>query len=242
MPIGTLLRVHLFVTAGAIVALVRIAHREIPFPIAVAQRRLGGDHPQVLRARVMSAAPALQQGQAGLAVHRLEHALPDLVRVLGPAHPDTPSARNLNLQIRGEHGGLPDRLTASADLVKDLTRVLGPGHPDTLAALCCRAERLSQDGRSDEAEAAFGDVVATAAESVGPDSDITLVARISLTILRHERSDATPADAAAVAEPATVVHAMERALGPDNPTTASTRRLLSQWRSPHADPTLPPAN
>ncbi|WP_225860731.1 tetratricopeptide repeat protein [Streptomyces triticiradicis] len=243
VPVGTLLWLQLCVTVGAIITLVRIAHREVPFPIAVAQWRLGGDHPEVLRARAMTAAMALQQGQAGLAVHRLEHVLPDLVRVLGPDHPDTLSARSLNLQVRGEHGGLPDRLAAVADLIEDLTRVLGPGHPDTLAARYCRAEWLSQDGRTDEAETAFGDLIATATESVGPDSDITLVARSSLTILRHERSGATPADkAAAVDELTAVLDAMDRALGTDNPTTASTRRLLGQWRSTRTDPMLPPVD
>ncbi|MFE1287315.1 tetratricopeptide repeat protein [Streptomyces sp. NPDC058751] len=243
VPIGVLLWLHLCVAVSAVFTLVRLAHREIPLPIAVAQWRLGGDHPEVLRARTMSAAMALQRGQVGLAVYRLERALPDLVRVLGPDHPDTLSARSLNLQMRGEHGGLPDRLAAMEDLIGDLTRVLGPGHPDTLAARYCRAEWLSQDGRTDEAETAFADVVTTATGNVGPDSDITLVARSSLTILRHERSDATPADAAAaVDELAAVVDDMERALGAGNPTAASTRRLLDQWRSTRPDPMLPPVD
>lgn len=242
VPMGGLLWLHLLLALSAVVSLLRMAHREIPFPVALAQWRLGGDHPEVLRARVMSAAMALQQGQPGLAVHRLKSALPDLTRVLGAQHPDTLAARSLNLQIRGEHGDLMDRHAEVANLIKDVTRVLGAGHPDTLAAQYTRAEWLSQDGRTDEAEAAFTELVAKATEHVGPDRDITLIARSSLAILRYERPGGTPADkAAAVDQLASVAADMERALGADHPTAASTRRLLGQWRG-QTDPLLPPTS
>ncbi|MER6675022.1 tetratricopeptide repeat protein [Streptomyces sp. NPDC000983] len=240
VPVGGLLWLHLFLAVSAFITLVRMAHREIPFPVAVAQWRLGGDHPDVLRARVMTAAMALQQGQPGLAVHRLATTLPELVRALGADHPDTLAARNLNLQIRGEHGGLTDRHAEIASLIEDSARVLGQGHADTLAARYTRAEWLSQDGRTDEAEKEFKGVVAMATEHLGPDRDITLISRSSLAILHHERADGTPADkAAALDELATVVADMESALGTDHPTSANTRRLLTQWRNTHPDPTRP---
>ncbi|MER6345215.1 tetratricopeptide repeat protein [Streptomyces sp. NPDC001595] len=240
VPIGGLLWLHLLLALGAVVTLLRMAHRETPFPVALAQWRLGGDHPDVLRARVMSAAMALQQGQPGLAVHRLKSALPDLTRVLGAQHPDTLAARSLNLQIRGEHGDLMDRHAEVTNLIEDVTQVLGAGHPDTLAAQYTRAEWLSQDGRTDEAETAFTELVAKATEHVGRDRDITLIARSSLAILRHERPGGTPADkAAAMDELISVAADMERALGADHPTTANTQRLLGQWRG-RADPPLPP--
>ncbi|MFE7834691.1 tetratricopeptide repeat protein [Streptomyces sp. NPDC057474] len=232
VPVGGLLWVHLGVTLGAVVTLVRMANREIPFPVAVAQWRLGADAPDVLRARVLSAAACLQQGQPGLAVYRLKAVLPDLTRVLGADHPDTLSARCLSVQLRGETGDLPDRNATVDQLIADTTRVLGPGHPDTLAALYCRAEWRNQDGRTDEAEAAYVDVVTTATEHLGAEHDTTLIARSSLTILRHDRADQTADGAAAAVDDMTaVVDAMERALGADNPTTASTRRLLTQWQN-----------
>ncbi|MGW1669348.1 tetratricopeptide repeat protein [Streptomyces sp. NPDC002324] len=234
VPIGAPLWVHLAVTLGAVVTLVRMANREIPFPVAVAQWRLGGDDPGVLRARVLSAAACLPQGQPGLAVYRLKSVLPDLTRVLGASHPDTLSARVLSTQIRGETGDLPDRLAAIDDLIADITPVLGPGHPDTLAALYCRAEWLGQDGRTDEAEAAYTGVVAAGTEHLGADHNMTLIARSSLTILRHDRAGRTgdgTAAAAAVEDMAAVVDSMEHALGADDPTTGSTRRLLTQWQN-----------
>ncbi|MFM9698890.1 tetratricopeptide repeat protein [Streptomyces europaeiscabiei] len=233
VPMGGPLWLHLVVTLGAVVTLVRMANREVPFPVAVAQWRLGGDDPDVLRARTLSAVVALQQGQPGLAVYRLKSVLPDLTRALGPDHPETLSARVMSVQLRGETGDLPDRLAAVDDLIADITRGLGPGHPDTLAAVYCRAEWLGQDGRTDEAEAAYTDVVGAATEHLGADHNVTLIARSSLTILRHDRAGRTgdgAAFAGAVEDMAAVVDAMERSLGADDPTTASTRRLLAQWQ------------
>ncbi|MEW2045196.1 tetratricopeptide repeat protein [Streptomyces sp. NPDC005476] len=233
VPIGGLLWFHLLVTLCAVGVLVRLAHRELPFPVALAQLRLGGDDPVVLRARVLSAAACLPQDRPGLALYRLKSVLPDLTRVLGPSHPDTLSARLLSLQMRGEMGDLPDRLTAIREAIGDLTTVLGPGHPDTLSARYCLAEWLSEDRRTNEAEAAYQDVVTIGTEHLGADHNIVLIARSSLTILRHDRNG--EGDSAAVDDMTAVVAAMERTLGPTHPTAAVTRRLLTQWQSAQAD-------
>lgn len=231
VPVGELLWVHLLVTSCAFVLLVRMAHREVPFPLALAQLRLGGDDPAVLRARVLSAAACLPQGRPDLARERLKSVLPDLTRVLGPGHPDTLSARLLSLQVRGEMGDIPDRLTAIRELIGDITPVLGAGHPDTLAAHYCLAEWLNGDGHPDDAEATFEDVIATGTEHLGPDHNLVLIARSSLTILRHDR---TGADSAVIDDMTAIVAAMERTLGPAHQTAASTRRLLTQWQSTQA--------
>ncbi|MEU5398015.1 tetratricopeptide repeat protein [Streptomyces sp. NPDC005963] len=229
VPIGDMLWIHLFVTLFAVVLLTRLAHQEVPFPLALAQLRLGADDPAVLRARVMSAAVCLPQGRADLALSRVKSVLPDLTRVLGPLHPDTLSARLLSLQVQGETGGLPDRLTSIRELIADITPVLSPGHPDVLAAHYCLAEWLNQDGRTDEAEAAYGTVVTAGTEQLGPDHLVVLIARSSLTILHYDRT--APDNHAAVDEMTTVVAAMERTLGATHPTAASTRHLLTQWQN-----------
>lgn len=43
VPVGGMLWIHLLVALCAVVVLVRLAHREVPFPVALAQLRLGGD-------------------------------------------------------------------------------------------------------------------------------------------------------------------------------------------------------
>ncbi|GGZ71070.1 tetratricopeptide repeat protein [Streptomyces echinoruber] len=232
VPVGRMLWIHLLVALCAVMLLVRMAHREVSFPMALAQLRFGGDDPDVLRGRVLSAVVCLARGRPGLALHRLESVLPDLNRVLGPDHPDTLSARLMRLQIRGETGTLPDRLTAIRELIADITPVLGPGHPDTLAARYCLAQWLDQDGRTDEAETAYEGVVATGTEHLGAEHNSVLIARSSLAILRYERTG--PDKNAAVDDMIAIVTAMERTLGPAHPTAASTRRLLTQWQSAQA--------
>ncbi|WP_405647821.1 tetratricopeptide repeat protein [Streptomyces uncialis] len=229
VPVGDMLWLHLAVTLSALVLLVRLAHREVPFPLALAQLRLGGDDPALLRARVLSAAHGMQQGRIGLVLTRLRLVLPDLTRVLGPDHPDTLAARSMSLQVRGETGDLPDRLSAMRELIGDMTPVLDPGHPDVLAARYCLAEWLKSDGFTAEAETAFADVIALGTEHLGPDHNIVLIARSSLTILRYDRTGSDPS--AAVEDMITIVAAMERTLGPAHPTAAATRHLLAQWRS-----------
>ncbi|MGV9557762.1 tetratricopeptide repeat protein [Streptomyces sp. NPDC003522] len=229
VPIGGMLWLHLLVALCAFTVLAGLAHREVPFPVALAQLRLGGDDPAVLRARVLSAVVCLPRGRADLTLARLRSVLPDLTRVLGPDHPDTLSTRLLGLQVRGEAGDLPDRLTEMRKLIDDITPVLGPGHPDTLAARHCLAEWLGQDGRADEAEAAYEDVIATGTEHLGADHNLVLIARSSLTILRYDRT--SPDNGAAVDDMTAIVAAMERALGHADPTAASTRRLLTRWQS-----------
>jgi hypothetical protein len=174
----------------------------------------------------------LPRGRAGLALYRLRSVLPDLTRVLGPQHPETLAARFMSVQVQGETGALPQRVTVLRELTDELTTVLGPGHPDVLAARYCLAEWLEQDGRTDEAEAVHRDVIDTGTRTLGPDHLTVLIARSSLTIIRYHR--AGPGDDAAIEDMTEIVAAMERAFGPAHPTAAATRGLLTRWRSARA--------
>ncbi|WP_327250216.1 tetratricopeptide repeat protein [Streptomyces sp. NBC_01244] len=229
VPIGGPLWAHLIISLGGISGLVRMAHREIPFAVAVAQWRLGGDDPAVLRARVLSAAACLPRGRGDLAMARLKAVLADLSRVQGPEHPDTLAARCLCLQVRGELGDLPDRIAAMEELVGSLTHVLGPGHPDTVGAWYILGEWFGQDGRDDLAESAYRHVINAGGQELGLEHNLVLMARSSLVILRYEQPGRDKN--AALAEMTAVVDGMERVLGSDHPTTAATRRLLTQWKA-----------
>jgi hypothetical protein len=59
--------------------------------------------------------------------------LPDQIRVLGPDHPDTLTARGNVAFFTGEAGDAGGALALSRALLPDQIRVLGPDHPDTLA-------------------------------------------------------------------------------------------------------------
>lgn len=58
--------------------------------------------------------------------------LPDLERILGPAHTDTLSARGNIAYWTGRCGDPAAALRLHQELVPDMERILGPGHPNTL--------------------------------------------------------------------------------------------------------------
>ncbi|MFI5844529.1 hypothetical protein ACIA8K_33015 [Catenuloplanes sp. NPDC051500] len=63
---------------------------------------------------------------------------------------------------------------------------------------------------------------------LGAGHSVTLISRSSLAILRHQAGEPT-----AVSDLAVVADDMERALGPADPTTVGTRKLLSSWETIH---------
>jgi len=78
----------------------------------------------------------------------LEELLPDRVRVLCPAHPETLITRNNLAYWVGVGGDVAGALRLLEELLPDLVRVLGPAHPDTLATrnyIAHRAEVLHPD-------------------------------------------------------------------------------------------------
>jgi hypothetical protein len=75
-----------------------------------------------------------EAGQPGQAAAQYRDLLDDIVRVLGPDHPDTLAARANHAYMLGEAGQPGQAAAQYRDLLDDIVRVLGPDHPDTLAA------------------------------------------------------------------------------------------------------------
>ncbi|MER6629786.1 tetratricopeptide repeat protein [Streptomyces sp. NPDC000987] len=213
--------------AMTLTLLVRIAHREVPFGLALAQWRLGPDDESLLRARLASAVQCAQQGSTGLAVERLEALVPDLAAALGDDHTLTLQARFIALQLRSEHGHVPGRVAAMEGLSEEMNAALGPGDPETLAARIALAEWLQEDGDTDAAQEVYRQAVSVGTQELGADHQMTLIARGSLAVMRHDTPGA--GRSAALEELAAVVRDMERVLGASHPNTVSTRRLLDQW-------------
>jgi hypothetical protein len=65
----------------------------------------------------------------------LEGVLTDMLRVLGPDHPDTLITRANLARWRGEAGDPAGAAIAFEALLTDYLRVLGPDHPDTLTPI-----------------------------------------------------------------------------------------------------------
>lgn len=73
-------------------------------------------------------------GDSRMAYALLAALLPDLVRVLGPDHPDTLSTEYNLSQRSAELGRHGEAVTLAEQVVATRTRVSGPDHPETLRA------------------------------------------------------------------------------------------------------------
>ena len=80
----------------------------------------------------MSGSLGLAADAAGAAA-ATEELLADCLRLLGPDHPHTLTARGNLAYWRGEAGDAAGAAAAYLELLADRLRVLGPGHRDTLA-------------------------------------------------------------------------------------------------------------
>jgi hypothetical protein len=99
----------------------------------------GRPGPGIWRAREpgacrLAACRAAAAGAGHLPVDLFAALLPDLVRVLGRAHPGTLSTRHTLARWTGEAGDPAAARDQFAALLPDLVRVLGPAHPGTLSA------------------------------------------------------------------------------------------------------------
>nr|BFE75101.1 hypothetical protein GCM10020092_084020 [Actinoplanes digitatis] len=72
--------------------------------------------------------------------------LADYVRVLGPDHPDTLSARHNLAGLRGDAGDAVGAVAALELLLADCLRVFGPDHPDTRTCRGSLARRQADAG------------------------------------------------------------------------------------------------
>ncbi|MEV6342798.1 hypothetical protein [Actinoplanes sp. NPDC051851] len=184
--------------------------------------------PARLQARTGRVMRLLAQGSEDAARTELAALLPDLERVLGPDHQLTLGARMLDLRLRGDRGEVPDRVAAMAELIEHQKRVLGPDSEETLASRYQILDWMTEDGDTPEVRAAYTALIGDATRALGAGHSLPLVSRSSLAILRYQAGERD-----ALPELTTVAADMERALGPDDPTTISTRRLLAQWDPAH---------
>jgi tRNA A-37 threonylcarbamoyl transferase component Bud32 len=194
------------------------------FPAAVGQQerswsltvgRLGGDHPDALRAaralatvyaRVKRDADALRLREEVLAARR---------RLLGPDHPDTLHSLGDLAASHFAAGRKADARELYQEVLDAQRRVLGPDHPDALATLESLATAVDQTGGKDEALRLRQEAADAQRRRLGPDhpSTLTFLTNLANSYGRAGRVD----DACRLREE--VLAAQRRVLGPDHPST-----------------------
>ncbi|MFF5083483.1 tetratricopeptide repeat protein [Actinoplanes sp. NPDC000266] len=172
---------------------------------------------------------AYQRGLAGNpapAAAAFEQLLTDVVRVLGPDHPDALATRGNVAYWRGRAGDPAGAFMAWQHLFTDYRRVLGPDHLDTLTARGNLAYWRGQAGDPAGAVDALQQLLLDRSRVLGPDHPDALTTRHNLAYWRGQAGD--PAGAVAAFEQ--LLTDVVRVLGPDHTDTLTTRRNIAYWR------------
>lgn len=157
---------------------------------------------------------------------------------LGPAHPDTLTARNNLAASLWNLGELDEALRMQLEVVEHRQRVLGSTHPDTLTSKSNLASFLRRSGRVEDSIALQSEVLEARRRVLGPDHPVTLMSESSLA--------SAYADAGRTTESLTLLaHVLEsrlrsEALGSD--TIRAAVRLAQGIVVAGASPDLKPIN
>ena len=155
----------------------------------------------------------------------LQELLPELVRVLGPDHPQILEARGNIAYWTGQHGDSAEALRMLQELLPELVRVLGPDHPDTLTARGNIAFWTAQRGNSAEALRMLQELLPDQVRAQGPDHPHTLGTRGNIAELVGKCGDS----AEALRMYQELLPDLVRVLGPDHPQTLTARDNIAYW-------------
>jgi tetratricopeptide (TPR) repeat protein len=178
----------------------------------------------VLRLRFLELYYLMELGEgAPRAIALGESLTADLVRILGPGHPDTLTAQNNLAAAYRDAGRLTEAIALFERTLPARERALGAGHPDTLTSQHNLAAAYRDAGRLTEAIALFEWTLAARERMLGPGHPSTVN---SLGNLATAYRDAGRwADAVPLLE--RTLSARENLLGPDHPSTQRSRNRLA---------------
>jgi tetratricopeptide (TPR) repeat protein len=182
---------------------------------ACAQRILGPEHPDTLRARCNLAASYQEAGRTGEAIELGEQVLADCERILGPEHPDTLTNRANVAYSYWAAARIDDAIELGERVLADCERILGPEHPNTLHAGLVLGISYRRGRRLNEAIDLAERVLADSKRILGPEHPDTL--RAGMVLGLSYRRARRIGEAIEVGE--RVLADCERILGPEHPDT-----------------------
>jgi len=112
--------------------------------------------------------------------------LNDHLRVLGPDHPDTLTARASLAYYLGAAGNLDQATAQFRDLVADCLRVLGPDHSSTLITRGNLARWVGEAGQPAQAARQYQDLLDDFLRVLGPEHPHTLTIRYQMAYWQEE--------------------------------------------------------
>ena len=168
-----------------------------------------------------------KSGQPDKAIDQFEALLVDMIRELGPDHPDTLTTRNDLAERVGKTGQTQEAIDQLEALLEDRTRILGPDHPDTLTTREDLAATIGETGRLQEAISQYESLLADATRALGTDHPVTLTVRSNRA---YYLSDAGRVQEA-ISEHEALLRDGNRVLGPDHPDTLTVRSNRAYYLS-----------
>jgi CHAT domain-containing protein/tetratricopeptide (TPR) repeat protein len=205
--------------------------------LAIYEKALGPDHPDVATAVNNLALLYDKQGRTAEAEPLYKRALPIYEKAFGPDHPDVAASLN-NLTALYRNQG---RYAEAEPLIKRALAIdqkaLGPDHPDVATDLSNLAYLYDGQGRTAEAEPLLKRALAIYEKALGPDHPNVAASLNNLAEFYHDQgryAEAEPLDKRSLA-------IIERALGPDHPHVATALNNLAglyhdQGRYAEAEP------
>ena len=205
--------------------------------LAIREKALGSDHPDVAQALNNLAALFRDQGRYAEAEPLLKRALAIYEKALGPDHPDVARALNNLAALYGDQGRYAEAEPLYKRSLAIRERALGPDHPDVATVLNNLAVLYGDQGRYAEAEPLYKRSLTIREKALGPDHPNVAAALNSLAELY--RSQGRHADAEPLYKRSLAI--WEKALGPDHPDVARALNNLAalydeQGRYAEAEP------
>jgi tetratricopeptide (TPR) repeat protein len=145
--------------------------------VSIAERKLGGGHPDTLALAERLAAAYLAAGQMAAAVTCFERVAADRARLFGPDHPGAVAARRdlgRTLLRAGQYG---PAITVLGGVLSEYERICGPRHPDTLGSRDDLAAGYRAAGRISDAIPLYRQTLADRERDQGQQHPDTLTTR-----------------------------------------------------------------
>ncbi len=180
--------------------------------LAICERALGPDHPEVARSLLAVGIVHRELGRYAEALPLYERALAIRERALGPDHPDVAFILNSLAIVEGGQGRNAEAQSLYERALAIRERALGPGHPDVARTLNNLAEAHLDQARYAEAQALSDRALGIFERTLGPEHPHV---GYSLMMLGETcANQGRYAEAQALYERALAI--WERALGPDH--------------------------
>ena len=165
----------------------------------------------------------MSAGHLSEAIAQYEQTLSDCIRIFGPDHPNTLTARHNLAYAYKAAGRITEAIALHEQVLTDSTRILGPDHPDTLTLRHNLAYVYKAAGRITEAIALYEQVLTARTRIFGQDHPGTLTLRNNLALAYKAAGRITEA----IALYEQVLTDSTRILGKDHPDTLRTLNALA---------------